>query len=119
MRAEERAGETSTRVAVSDFRTFVYTVIHVDKGQSVEARFPDFPSLLVTGDRLADTIASATFTLQEHVEGLARAGATMPKAQAVNLWDVYHGDRRSLVGFVEVKVREVVEEGEEVPPPCR
>lgn len=86
-------------------RFFVYTVVHVDTGQSVEAFFPDFPGVTIKGDRLADTITLAPATLQRHVDEMMRDGRTPPEAEAINLWELYQSRPQALVGFVRVMVR--------------
>lgn len=87
-----------------------YVVVHVDTGQSVEARFPDFPDLRVAGDRLADTIFSAPHVLQRHIEQLLRDGVPVPEPTTPDVWALYGRYPESLIGFAEVETDQGTEE---------
>ena len=87
-----------------------YVVIHVDSGQSVEASFPDFPGLTVPGDRLADTILTASLVLQQHVEQLLGDGVSVPEPTTPDIWAIYDRHPESLIGFAEVETDQAVEE---------
>ena len=80
-----------------------YTVVHVDKGQSVEAWFPDFPNLTVPGDRLADTLLSAPLVLRRHVNQLRRDGLPVPEPMTPDIWAIHGRHPEALVGFAEVE----------------
>lgn len=88
-----------------------YTVVHVDRDQSVETWFPDFPGLTVPGDRLADTIFLAPLVLQQHIGRLGRDGLPVPEPTTPDIWSIYDRHPGALVGFTEV---EIVHTGEEV-----
>ena len=81
----------------------IYTVVHVDTGQGVEAWFPDFPGLTVPGDRLADTLFTVTQVLQKHVAQLGRDRVAVPEPTTPDLWAIHDSHPRALVGFVEVE----------------
>jgi len=87
-----------------------YTVVHVDTGQVVEAWFPDFPGLTVTGDRLADTLFSAPLELQRHVGQLRRDGMPVPEPTTPDLWAIHDRHAEALVGFADVEVDQVADE---------
>lgn len=87
-----------------------YVVIHVDTGQSVEASFPDFPSLTVPGDRLADTIFTAPLVLQQHVEQLSGDGMSVPEPTTPDIWTIYGRHPESLIGFAEVEIDQAGDE---------
>lgn len=91
-----------------------YTVVHVDAGHGVEAWFPDFPGLMVPGDRLADTILSAQFALRRHVEHLRRDGLPVPEPTTPDIWAIRDRNPEALIGFAEVATdqtdKEIVED---------
>lgn len=80
-----------------------YIVVHVDTGQGVEAWFPDFPGLRIPGDRLADTIFSASLVLQRHLEQLGEDGSPMPEPTTPDIWAVHSKHPEALIGFVGVE----------------
>lgn len=84
-----------------------YTVVHVDKGQGVEASFPDFPGLTAPGDRLADTLLSAPLMLQRHVEQLRRDELPVPEPTTPDIWAIHELHAEALVGFAEVETDSV------------
>lgn len=79
-----------------------YTVVHVDTGQGVEAWFPDFPGLVVPGDRLADTLFSAPLVLQRHVDQLRGDGSPVPEPTTPDIWAIQGRHQDALIGFAEV-----------------
>lgn len=83
-----------------------YVVVHVDTGQGVEASFPDFPGLTVPGDRLADTIFSASLVLQQHVEQLLGDGLPVPDPTTPDVWAINRRHPEALIGFAEVETDE-------------
>jgi len=87
-----------------------YTVVHVDTGQGVEAWFPDFPGLRVTGDRLADTLFSAPLVLRRHADQLRRDGQSVPEPTTPNLWAIHERHPEALVGFADVETSHGQEE---------
>ena len=80
-----------------------YTVVHVDKGQSVEAWFPDFPGLTVPGDRLADTLLLAPLVLQKHVQQLRQDHLPAPKSTTPDLWAIHDRYPEALISFADVR----------------
>jgi hypothetical protein len=88
----------------------IYTVVHVDTDHGVEAWFPDFPDLTITGDRLADTIFSAPLVLQRHVEQLNRDRVPAPEPTTPDLWAIHDRYPEALVGFADVETDQTSEE---------
>jgi hypothetical protein len=80
----------------------IYAVAHVDTGQGVEAWFPDFPGLIVPGDRLADTLFTAPLALQRHVAQLSRDRVALPEPTTPDLWAIHDRHPAALIGFAEV-----------------
>ncbi len=80
-----------------------YIVVHIETDQGVEAWFPDFPDLTVTGDRLADTLCTAPLALQRHVAQLGRDHVAVPEPTTPDLWAIHGRNPASLVGFAEVE----------------
>ena len=76
-----------------------YTIVHVDTDQGVRAWFPDFPDLIIPGDRLADTLFYASFGLQEHIDKLRQAGAPIPEPTTPDLWAIHKQYPEALIGF--------------------
>lgn len=87
-----------------------YTVVHVDTGQGVEAWFPDFPGLMVPGDRLADTLFTAPLVLQRHVAQLRGDGSPVPEPTTPDIWAIHDRHPDALIGFAEVEVDQTGEE---------
>jgi hypothetical protein len=87
-----------------------YTIVHVDTGQGVEAWFPDFPGLTVSGDRLADTLFTAPLVLQRFVWQLRRDRVAMPEPTTPNLWAIHNRHSKALVGFANVETNQISEE---------
>lgn len=88
----------------------IYTVVHLDTGQGVEAWFPDFPGLTVPGDRLADTIFSAPLVLQQHVDRLRGDGSPVPEPTTPDIWAIRDRHPEALIGFAEVATGQTGEE---------
>jgi hypothetical protein len=88
----------------------IYTVVHVDTGQGVEAWFPDFPGLIIRGDHLADTLFTASLVLQRHVAQLNRDRVALPEPTTPNLWAIHDRHPAALVGFAEVDTDRIDDE---------
>ena len=87
-----------------------YTVVYVDTGQVVEAWFPDFPGLTVTGDRLADTLFSAPLELQRHVSQLRRDGKPVPEPITPDIWAIHDEHAAALVVFADVETDQAADD---------
>jgi hypothetical protein len=87
-----------------------YTVVHVNTDQGVEAWFPDFPGITVSGDRLADTLFTAPLVLQRHVEQLGRDRMLAPEPSTPDLWAIHDRHPEALVGFAEVETDQATDE---------
>jgi predicted RNase H-like HicB family nuclease len=79
-----------------------YITIHVDSGESVRAWFPDFPDLIIPGDRLADTLCIASLVLKQHIEQLRQQGLMVPEPTTPDIWSIYAEHPTALIGFSEV-----------------
>lgn len=79
-----------------------YITIHVDSGKGVTALFPDFPNLIVPGDRLADTLCTASLVLKQHIDRIKEQGLTIPEPTTPDIWSVYAEHPTALIGFSEV-----------------
>lgn len=79
-------------------------------GSGGEAWFPDFPSLTVSGDRLADTLLSAPFALRRHVEHLRGDGLAVPEPTTPDISAIHGRQPEALVGFAEVETGQAGEE---------
>jgi hypothetical protein len=79
-------------------------------GQEVEAWFPDFPGLRIPGDRLADTIFSASLMLQRHLEQLGEDGSSVPEPTTPDIWAVHSRPPEALIGFADVETNRVGKE---------
>jgi predicted RNase H-like HicB family nuclease len=80
-----------------------YIVVHIDTDHGVEASFPDFPGLMIPGDRLADTIFSAPLVLRRHVKQLSRDNLPIPEPTTPDLWAIHVQHPEALVGFADVE----------------
>jgi hypothetical protein len=78
-----------------------YIIIHVDAGDSVKALFPDFPDLVISGDRLADTIFSAPLVLEQHINQLRQDKLGVPEPMTPDIWSIYAKYPTALIGFAE------------------
>ena len=78
-------------------------IVHVDKDDGgVQAWFPDFPELIIPGDRLADTIYYGPYALQEHVAELRQKGQSVPEPTTPDLRAIYDKNPEALIGFVAI-----------------
>jgi hypothetical protein len=87
-----------------------YTVVHVDTGQGAEAWFPDFSSLTVPGDCIADTLFLVPLVLRRHVEQLRRDRMPVPEPTTPDLWAIHDRHPEALVSFVDIEIDQTSEE---------
>lgn len=78
----------------------VYIIVHVDAKDGVQAWFPDFPGLIVPGDRVSDTLFYGSYALQAHVDKLREKGLPVPEPTSPDVWAIYEQHPEALIGFV-------------------
>lgn len=83
-----------------------YVVIHVDDGSAVRAWLPDFPGLMLPGDRLSDTLTLMPLLLERHVDEMRGRGESLPEPTTPDLWAIYAEHPLALISFVDIEVAE-------------
>jgi hypothetical protein len=71
---------------------------------------PDFPWLTVPGDRLADTLFTASLVLQRHVALLSRDRVALPEPTTPDFWAIHDRHPAALIGFAEVDTDRIDDE---------
>jgi predicted RNase H-like HicB family nuclease len=83
-----------------------YIAIHADIGSIIKAWVPDFPGVMVPGDRWTDTLTMLPIILQKHVDEMVKRGKPLPTPTVLDLWAVHREYPEALIGFVEVDANE-------------